>query len=94
MPREIPRLFSRAPDCCGAQMSRRQTSSNDNGNRDRWRYVCGDCRQMVFDDWEGIRDGNPLCDCLEFSRGQIERGRAFVFRCARNDCGFWRQEAQ
>ncbi|GKZ78296.1 hypothetical protein AnigIFM56816_001854 [Aspergillus niger] len=40
---------------------------------------------MVFDDWEGIREGNPLCHCQEFSRRQIENGRVFVFRCARNE---------
>ncbi|GLA35885.1 hypothetical protein AnigIFM63309_001266 [Aspergillus niger] len=40
---------------------------------------------MVFDDWEGIREGNPLCHCQEFSRRQIESGRDFVFRCARNE---------
>ncbi|KAI2671418.1 hypothetical protein CBS147355_8700 [Penicillium roqueforti] len=94
MPRAIPRMFSRAPDCCGAQMSRRQTSSNYNGNRDRWRYFCRNCPRMVFDDWEGIRDGNPLCDCSEFSREQIEHGRVFVFRCARKDCEFMEEETQ
>ncbi|GCB18886.1 hypothetical protein AAWM_01771 [Aspergillus awamori] len=35
---------------------------------------------MVFDDWEGIREGNPLCHCQEISRRQIEGGRVFVFR--------------
>ena len=49
---------------------------------------------MVFDDWEGIRDGNPLCDCSEFSREQIEHGRVFVFRCARKDCEFMEEETQ
>lgn len=87
-------MFSRAPDCCGAQMSRRQTSSNYNGNRDRWRYFCRNCPRMVFDDWEGIRDGNPLCDCSEYSREQIEHGRVFVFRCARKDCEFMEEETQ
>jgi hypothetical protein len=69
-------------------MSRRLTRSNDNGNKDRWRYECRECNSMVFDDWEGVRDGNPLCDCQEFSRGQIESGRDFVFRCARHECDF------
>jgi hypothetical protein len=40
---------------------------------------------MVFDDWEGIRDGNPLCECEEISRGQVELGCAYVFRCARGN---------
>lgn len=69
-------------------MSRRLTSGNHNGNKDKWRYVCGNCNSMVFDDWEGVRNENPLCDCQEFSRGQIEGGRAFVFRSARGECDF------
>jgi hypothetical protein len=88
MPRAIPRLFSRAPSCCELRMTRRQTRDNSKGNRNRWFYSCGECGHMVFDDWEGIREGNPLCECGEISRGQKERGRAYVFRCARGECEY------
>ncbi|KAL2782381.1 hypothetical protein BJX66DRAFT_320880 [Aspergillus keveii] len=84
----IPRLFARAPQCCGHDMHRRPTRSNENGNVNRPHYRCRRCRDMVFDDWEGIREGNPLCFCEEVSRGQVESGYAFVFRCARNECEF------
>lgn len=46
---------------------------------------------MVFDDWEGIRDGNPLCCCNEVSRGQVEDGEDgefYNFRCAKRECKF------
>ncbi|KAF3388468.1 hypothetical protein F1880_003415 [Penicillium rolfsii] len=69
-------------------MSRRCTSGNHNGNKNRWFYFCGECDTLVFDDWEGIRNSNPLCHCQEFSRGQFEVDRAFVFRCAKNVCHF------
>ncbi|OQE13755.1 hypothetical protein PENSTE_c046G06093 [Penicillium steckii] len=96
MPEATPRLFSTAPDCyCGARMSRRRTNRNDNGNKNRWRYECRDrsCKKIVFDDWEGVRDENPLCDCEEFTRGQMKRDGVFVFRCARNEC-YFREELQ
>lgn len=63
-------------------MTRRQTRDKSKGNRNRWFYSCGKCRHM------GIRDGNPLCECGEISRGQVERGRAYVFRCARGECEY------
>ncbi|KAK9622256.1 hypothetical protein V6Z98_006933 [Aspergillus fumigatus] len=88
MARGIPRLFSRAPLCCELRMTRRQTRDNSKGNMNRWFYSCRECHHMVFDDWEGIRDGNPLCECEEISRGQVELGCAYVFRCARGECEY------
>ncbi|KAL2784207.1 hypothetical protein BJX66DRAFT_317020 [Aspergillus keveii] len=88
MARPIPRLFPHAPDCCGREMPCRQTRSNDNGNRGRWYYYCTGCDNFIFDDWRGIDEGNPLCDCEEISRGQIEGGVVYVFRCARGKCDF------
>ncbi|KAE8383613.1 hypothetical protein BDV26DRAFT_251305 [Aspergillus bertholletiae] len=84
----IPHFFSRTPWCCESRMTRRQTRDNSKGNVNRWFYACRECRSMVFDDWEGIRDGNPLCHCDEISRGQVERGDAYVFRCAKGQCRF------
>jgi len=48
---------------------------------------------MVWDDFEGVRVGNPLCHCdhHKISRGQMEDWedrRGYVFRCAREKCGF------
>ncbi|PLN81640.1 hypothetical protein BDW42DRAFT_168316 [Aspergillus taichungensis] len=89
-----PRLFSEPPICdgCDSEMSPRQTRSNANGNRNRWFYECqGGCRGMIFDDWEGIRDGNPQCGCGMLSRVQKEQGSAYVFRCARRVCDFDRK---
>jgi hypothetical protein len=42
---------------------------------------------MVFDDLEGVREGNPPCYCGHLSRGQFERG-VYVYRCARKACDF------
>ncbi|PLB38635.1 uncharacterized protein BDW47DRAFT_104603 [Aspergillus candidus] len=89
MTEEIPRLFLHAPPCCDSNMSRRQTRKNDNGNRNRWFYECRECGDMVFDDWEGIREGNPPCECDMSSRVQREKSRAYVFRCARGYCDFF-----
>ncbi|KAB8245617.1 hypothetical protein BDV35DRAFT_356552 [Aspergillus flavus] len=88
MPRTIPGFFSHAPLCCESRMIRRRTEDNSKGNVNRWRYTCRECDRMVFDDWEGIRDGNPSCYCGEISRGQVEKGEAYVFRCARKQCWF------
>jgi hypothetical protein len=68
-------------------MAHHQTRDNSKGNINRWFYSCGECRYMVFDDWEGIRNGNPLCECGEISRGQVERV-GYVFRCARGECEY------
>ncbi|RAL14310.1 uncharacterized protein BO97DRAFT_404277 [Aspergillus homomorphus CBS 101889] len=91
MQREYPpRLFANEPLCCGFPMSRHQTYGNKNGNVNRPYYKCKDCSDMVFDDWEGIRGGNPDCACNppRISRGQIERGSDYTFRCARGRCDF------
>lgn len=87
MPVKIPRLFKKAPKCDEKTMRRRQTESDKNGNRGRWHYSCRVCPRMVFDDWEGIREGNPFCDCDTWSRKQMELGE-YVFRCARNECDY------
>ncbi|RAK73777.1 uncharacterized protein BO72DRAFT_224185 [Aspergillus fijiensis CBS 313.89] len=85
-----PRLFANEPHCCGSPMLRRETRKTNNGNLHRPFYRCDDCEYMVFDDWEGIRVGNPECACMpaKISRGQIEQGKAYVFRCARGECDF------
>ncbi|PKY02003.1 hypothetical protein P168DRAFT_292128 [Aspergillus campestris IBT 28561] len=92
MSEEIPRLFEEDPSCrnCNSIMVRNQTHGNANGNENRWFYKCRrrECRGIVFDDYEGIREGNPPCDCDEFSRVQREQGRDYVFRCARGECEF------
>ncbi|KAE8384284.1 hypothetical protein BDV23DRAFT_167135 [Aspergillus alliaceus] len=88
MQRAIPRLFSHAPLCCAFRMTRRLTRNNSKGNMNRPFYTCEECSRMVFDDWEGIREENPPCDCDEISRGQVERGNVYVFRCARGRCRF------
>ncbi|KAL4965823.1 uncharacterized protein BDV14DRAFT_172107 [Aspergillus stella-maris] len=87
MAKPVPPLFPRAPNCCDIQMSCRRTKSDRNGNKGRWFYECKKCDDMVFDDWEDIRHGNPLCDCQELSRRQI-MDDSVVFRCARNRCKF------
>lgn len=93
MAQEIPQLFPHAPRCCELRMTRRKTQGNNNGNINRPFYSCEKCNRMVFDDLEGIRDGNPLCECGKTSRGQIERGCAYVFRCARQQC-LYREELE
>ncbi|OJI91291.1 hypothetical protein ASPTUDRAFT_38265 [Aspergillus tubingensis CBS 134.48] len=90
---QVPRLFNHAPHCCDVKMDRRQTQSNSKGNIGRWYYTCVvGCRRMIFDDWEGIRDGNPLCRCRHLSRGQVERDDFYIFRCARGRCDFKENE--
>ncbi|KAI2711952.1 hypothetical protein CBS147332_5588 [Penicillium roqueforti] len=75
MPRAIPRMFSRAPDCCGAQMSRRQTSSNYNGNRDRWRYFCRNC-PLIPSNHELLLDSawDDSLGQAAFERAQLDWG--------------------
>ncbi|KAF9244429.1 hypothetical protein LCP9604111_7382 [Penicillium roqueforti] len=75
MPRAIPRMFSRAPDCCGAQMSRRQTSSNYNGNRDRWRYFCRNC-PLIAGNHELLLDSawDDSLGQAAFERAQLDWG--------------------
>ncbi|KAL3469920.1 hypothetical protein BJX99DRAFT_240419 [Aspergillus californicus] len=88
MANRVARLFARPPKSCGSRMVRCQTKSNRNGNRGRYFYKCNKkCRKMVFDDWEGIRKGNPRCSCGRLSRGQFER-ESYVFRCARKECEY------
>ncbi|KAL4874200.1 hypothetical protein BJY04DRAFT_41878 [Aspergillus karnatakaensis] len=92
---QIPRLFTDVPSCfgCDCRMTRRRTERNDKGNKNRPFYVCTRCDDgIIFDDWEGIRDGNPECRCGEISRGQMERGWNYVYRCAKGNCVFRERE--
>lgn len=89
MDRDTPALFPSPPACseCNYEMEMAQTGSNSKGNINRWFYKCTPCGRMVFDDWEGVRDGNPPCECDEISRVQ-KTGHGYSFYCARAQCPF------
>ena len=75
--------------------------NNPLGNADRPYYACRtpDCRKFYcFDDYRGISEENPSCDCGKPSRLTVRKSassqsRDLVFQCATGACGYKVQES-
>lgn len=89
----VPKFYSQAPQCSGGHgnMNRRQVEDQSSADFRRWYYSCDECpKAVLFDDWEGIREANPVCGCGEVSRLANDLEGICSFRCARQRCSFVR----
>jgi len=93
----LPLTQAQAPLChiCGRKCTLDSTRSGNNGNYGRPRWACegfGHFKFSTFNDFTGITQGNPLCDCNYTSRRQKNyQDQSEFYRCPIGRC-YWKQQ--
>lgn len=72
-------------------MAKKKSQSPVNDNKGRaYRKCVGECGWWAWDDYDGIFEDNPFCDCNIPSREEY-RGRGpyiFIYVCALSQCKY------